>query len=122
MAFFLFTIFSSFFLVSICCLVINKFGSDGAFVILAASLMIIALTISLGFYALLSRTQFTYQGGIITAIISIVVVFSLIFWVNIKMVVFVLISIIGVVLYGLFLVYDIQSIITGEVFRMDPDI
>lgn len=77
--------------------------------------MLIVLTMSLGLYAMINRNKFSYQGGLITSIISIVIVFLLIFWWNMKMVFFVLFSIIAIILYGLFLVYDIQIIINGEV-------
>ena len=71
-----------------------------------AGILTLAMTIGLTLYAVFSKTDFTTKGGYLTVFLVVIIVGSILGafirnkWLNLIM------SVLGVICFGLFLVYD----------------
>jgi len=85
---------------------------DG-FIVLTAAVMTAAIAIALTLYAVFTKTDFTACGGIITVLGAAFMIFSLfsfLFGPTMRIIYCVL----GVIIFGIYLVFDTQFIIGGK--------
>jgi FtsH-binding integral membrane protein len=93
-ALFTFTISYGLFIAATCGIVYNIYLSNGAYIVLASSLMTLSVAVSLCVYAYHTKTDFTVKGGILWVIVPILMVLAI---------------------YGFYLIFDMQLIIGDKV-------
>lgn len=94
---------------------------DGDIVVLMAAIMTLVITVSLTLYACVTKTDFTMKGGLIFILLPALIMFGLGAWLSGLRWFYSLYCMIGVIVYGIFLIYDTQCIIGGKRRRMSFD-
>ena len=100
---------------AICSCVYNKLGEKGGFLVMAAAALTLAVTISLTIYALTTKSDFTMMGGALWILAFVLLICSIISIFNPSMILQLVICGLVVIVYGFYLIYDVQLIAGGKV-------
>ena len=111
---FLFTICEAYTVAFICA------ASDPK-IVLAAAFMTAAMVISLTVYAFVTKTDFTVLGGLFFILGACLTMFCIFAFIVRYHVLNMAICAIGVVLFGLYLIFDTQLIMGGKRYQLDID-
>lgn len=117
----LFTFCMSVMVSGICGIVYNFLQQDGAYIVLAAALLTMAVTLSLTLYACTTKTDFTMMGGAIWIISAVLMVVFIISWFNPSVILQLIICGLVIICYGFYLIYDTQLIIGGKSHELSID-
>lgn len=110
----LFTLFESYMVSFIC-------GVSNPRTVLMAALMTFSMVIALGLYAFYTKTDFTLQGGalfVFGCAFLMLTIFGL--FTNNKFF-HIFLCVIGIILFGFYLLYDIQLIVGNKTLMLDTD-
>mmetsp|Transcript_130044 Transcript_130044/g.183445 ORF Transcript_130044/g.183445 Transcript_130044/m.183445 type:complete len:124 (+) Transcript_130044:606-977(+) len=105
----------------ICGMTANS-SANGPYVVLTAALLTVSIVIGLTVYAFTTKTDFTMMGGLLWMMTLLFIFMGFCFWwmpmtgaMNIIYCTF------GVLLFGLYLIYDTQLIAGGKRFKLSID-
>ena len=108
---FAFTLSMSFY----CLLLCSLYDTE---LVLSAGLLTFGATVGLTFYAVKAKTDYTYCGAFLFALLFILILsFCLFFWVGY----YVFVLFLGILVYSLYIIYDTQLIIGNKTFSYNVD-
>ena len=86
--------------------------------VLSAGLLTFGATVGLTLYAVKAKTDYTYCGAFLFALLFILILsFCLFFWVGY----YVFVLFLGILVYSLYIIYDTQLIIGNKTFSYNVD-
>lgn len=94
--------------------------SDPA-VVLIAAVMTLCVTVSLTIYACTTKTDFTLMGGFLFIFGMILMVLGVFLWWGVSSTMKTLLCGLGVIFYGLYLIYDTQLIVGKHRYKLNID-
>jgi len=110
----LFTFFYSYIVSFVC-------GVSNPKTVLMAALMTFSMVIALGLYAFYTKTDFTMQGGAIFIFGCAFLMLSIFGMFTNNKFFHIFLSVIGIILFGFYLIYDIQLILGNKNVMLDLD-
>ena len=104
------------YMVSYCC------AATSPRTVFMAAILTLGITISLTIYAMTTKTDFTYMGGMLFVFAMVFFLAGIFMLFTDNPILHVVYAAIGVCLYGLYLIYDTQKIVGGEGKRSQLDL
>lgn len=96
-------------------------ATDGGMIVLTAAIMTLGITLSLTLYACTTKSDFTMSGGILFVLLTAFILFGLFAWFSGSRIMNTLYCTLGVILYGIYLIYDTQLLIGGKRHSLSMD-
>jgi len=96
-------------------------GISNPRIVLMAALMTFSMVIALGLYALYTKTDFTMQGGLFFVLGCAFLMFCIFGMFTQNKIFHVILSVLGIILFGLYLIYDIQLIVGNKTVLLETD-
>jgi protein lifeguard len=107
-------VFAESYIVSFIC------SNSDPYTVLVAAVMTLGLTIGLTVYALTTKTDFTYSGGSLFIFGMVLLIFGIFCAAGGKILQTVYCGL-AVILYGFYLIYDIQLLVGNNAYQYTPD-
>lgn len=89
--------------------------------VLMAATMTLGVVIAISIYSVYTKTDFTLFGSLFFILSAVMLLFGLFLWFSQNPVLHIIYSSIGVILFGLYLVYDTQLIVGKHSLKLDYD-